>query len=147
MRPTYNKRNGTLYPVNYTTKDASKRESFDIIRIPFTRYKPKYHHPENWLIHYSYKWQILGQASLEEVRTLIGLEIQKDSCELKLLGNSDKLISYEDLQSPLLRSSLAMINLEVLEWEIKYNSKNKKTSKCLLRLCSSLCYLQITDSV
>jgi hypothetical protein len=60
LQPTYNTKNGTLYPVNYTSKDGSKRELFDIIRIPFTRYEPKYHHPENWLIHYSYKWQILG---------------------------------------------------------------------------------------
>jgi hypothetical protein len=63
LRPTSNKRNGILYPEHYSTKDASEPQLFENIRIPFIRYEARCHHPENWLIHYSYKWQLLGQAT------------------------------------------------------------------------------------
>ncbi|ADI65155.1 dual OB domain-containing protein [Trichormus azollae] len=82
---------------------------------------------------------------LEQVRKLIKPEIQKYFSEPQLLGNSDQFISYEDLQSSLLKSSLAMMNSQVLQWEIKYNSKNKRTFRCLFCLCGNFYDLQITD--
>ncbi|MBK1987424.1 hypothetical protein A0J48_007720 [Sphaerospermopsis aphanizomenoides BCCUSP55] len=147
LRPISNKRDGTLYPEHYTTRDGREPELFDIIRIPLIRHEPQCHHPENYLIHYSYKWQILGKASLEQVRKLIKPEIQINSSEPKLLGNFDKLIRYEDLEITPLKSSLTMINPEQLEWEIKYNSHNKKTFRCLFSLCGNFYDLPITDPV
>jgi hypothetical protein len=82
---------------------------------------------------------------LERVRKLIKPEIQKNISEPELLGNSDQLISYKDLQSSPLKSSSAMMNPEVLEWEIKYNSKNKRTFRYLFCLCGNFYDLQITD--
>ncbi|MBE9054798.1 hypothetical protein [Sphaerospermopsis sp. LEGE 08334] len=147
LRPISNRRNGTLYPEHYTTRDGQEPELFDIIRIPFIRHEPQYHHPENYLIHYSYKWQILGKASLEQVKNLIKPEIKRSSSEPKLLGNFDKQIGYEDLQNTPLKSSLAMINPEVLEWEIRYNHQNKKVFRCLFSLCENFYDLPITDPV
>ncbi|MEA5578028.1 dual OB domain-containing protein [Anabaena sp. UHCC 0451] len=147
LRPISNKRDGTLYPEHYTTKYGREPELFDIIRIPLMRHEPQCHHPENYLIHYSYKWQILGKASLEQAQKLLKPEIKQNSSEPKLLGNFDKFIRYEDLQISPLKSSLAMINPEELEWEIKYNSQNKKTCRCLFCLCGNFYDLPITDPI
>ncbi|GCL35831.1 MAG: dual OB domain-containing protein [Sphaerospermopsis kisseleviana] len=147
LRPISNRRNGTLYPEHFMTRDGQEPELFDVIRIPFIRHEPQCHHPENYLIHYSYKWQILGKASLEQVKNLIKPEIKRGSSEPKLLGNFDKQIGYEDLQNTPLKSSLAMINPEVLEWEVRYNSQNKKNFRCLFCLCGNSYDLPITDPV
>ncbi|MTJ52081.1 hypothetical protein FJR38_05035 [Anabaena sp. UHCC 0253] len=147
LRPVSNRINGTLYPEHYILRDGREVQLFDVIRIPFIRYEAKCHHPENWLIHYSDKWQILGKASLEQVRKLIKPEIENNSFEPKLLGNFDKRIRYEDLQVTPIKSSLTMIKPEKLKWEVKYNSSNKKTFRCLFYLCDHFYDLPITDSM
>lgn len=143
VRPISNKKDGTLYHEHFTDRDGKEPQLFDIIRIPIIRHEPKCHHPENYLIHYSYKWQILGQTSLEQARKLIKPEIDRNSQQAHLLGNFDKMIRYEDLERTPLKSSLAMINPEKLEWEIKY--QNKKNFRCLFYLCGNLYNLPITD--
>ncbi|MTJ13780.1 hypothetical protein FJR11_14520 [Anabaena sp. UHCC 0187] len=147
LRPVSNRINGTLYPEHYTMRDGREVQLFDIIRIPMIRYEPKCHQPENWLIHYSYKWQILGQATLEEVKKLIKPEINQNSTEPKLLGNFEKRIRYEDLEISPIKSSLTMINPEELKWQIKYNSENEKTFRCLFSLCGNFYDLPITDPI
>ncbi len=147
LRPISNRINGTLYPEHYTLRDGREVQLFDIIRIPMIRYEPKCHQPENYLIHYSYKWQILGQATLEQVRKLIKPEIKKNSAEPKLLGNVDRRIRYEDLQISPIKSSLTIINPEKLKWQIQYNSKNEKNFRCLFYLCGNFYDLPITDPI
>lgn len=147
LRPVSNKKDGTLYPEHYKDRNGREVQLFDVVRIPLIRHEQKCHQPENYLIHYSYKWQILGKPTLEQVRKLIKPEIQKNSAEPKLLGNFDKRIRYEDLQISPIRSSLTMINPEELKWEIKYNSSNKKTCRCLFYLCSNFYDLPITDPI
>ncbi|WP_353932921.1 hypothetical protein WJM97_10180 [Okeanomitos corallinicola TIOX110] len=147
LRPISNRRNGTLYAEHYTTRDGREPQLFDIIRIPLIRHQPECHHPENYLIHYSYKWQILGKASLEQVKNLLKPEIKRSSTKPNLLGNFDKQICYEDLQVTPLKSSLAMINPDNLEWEVRYNKQNNKTVRCLFSLCDNFYDLPITDPV
>lgn len=148
IRPISNKKDGTLYQEHFTDKDGQEPELFDIIRIPIIRHEPKCHHPENYLIHYSYKWQILGQTSLEQARKLIKPEIEKNSSQPVLLGNFDKLILYEDLERNPLKSSLTIIKPQTLKWQIKYNSHNsqaKKNFRCLFSLSDNSYDLPITD--
>ncbi|MDB9310389.1 hypothetical protein PN471_17470 [Aphanizomenon sp. CS-733/32] len=147
LRPVSNKKDGTLYPEHYKDRNGREVQLFDVVRIPIIRHEPKCHQPENYLIHYSYKWQILGQATLEQVRKLIKPEIKRNSSEPKLLGNFGKRIRYEDLQISQIRYSLIMINSENLKWEIKYNSANKKTCRCLFYLCNHFYDLPITDPI
>ncbi|MDD1414094.1 hypothetical protein MEN41_05310 [Dolichospermum sp. ST_con] len=147
LRPISNRRDGTLYPEHYTTRDGQEPELFDIIRIPFIRHEPKCHHPENWLIHYSDKWQILGKATLKQAQILLKPEIKQSSSQPQLLGNFDRRIRYEDLQISPIKSSLTMINPEQLKWEIKYNSQKKKSFRCLFSLCGNSYDLPITDPI
>lgn len=147
LRPVSNKKDGTLYPEHYTVRDGREVQLFDVVKIPFLKYEPKCHQPENYLIHYSYKWQILGQATLEQVRELIKPEIKKNSSEPKLLGNFEKRIRYQDLEISPIKSSLTMINPEELKWQVKYNSSHKKTYRCLFYLCGNFYDLPITDPV
>ncbi|WP_066379347.1 dual OB domain-containing protein [Anabaena sp. CA = ATCC 33047] len=147
LRPVSPKHDGTLYPEHYTFNNGHEPELFDIIRIPCLREDPKCHQPENWLIDSSKYWESVGSLTLSQARNLLSPEIQKYSDSPELLGNSEKQIPYEYLETSSAQSSLALVKPEIIQWVVKTNYDNEKKFRCHFYLGVNRYDLPITDPI
>ncbi|MFM2063544.1 MAG: hypothetical protein RLZZ507_3215 [Cyanobacteriota bacterium] len=146
LRPISNKKDGTLYPEHYITKNGKVPELFDIIRVHCIQPEPKFHQPENWVIATNKSWEIIDTATLEQARKLLNPEIAKHSSAQELLGNSERKVNYEDLKKSPAQSSLALVKPRQLQWYIK-TEQNEKKFRANFWLNGNKYDLPITDYV